>query len=198
VHTPGWADPHPDRRPNEEEYSRCLDPGKYRILDARVDAWTQVLSKRGIATSYDMAPTHRAWTGAPRDPQHLLRVLRLDPAAVGGLSLLLATTIVDGAPFGLDIGVVGRASDAVFLETIPDCGCDACDSGSADLLETLDGWVLTVARGAVIHARDANGYSTTRTIDGWQGHGDIIDDSWLDEAQPAPDGVHQWAGTSWL
>ena len=138
--------PPPDREPSEEEYSRCLDPGKYRILDARVEAWAQVLSERDIATSHDTAPPDQAWTGARRGPEQMLRVRRLDPVVIGGLSLLLATTTVDDAPFGLDVGVVGPASDPVFLDTLPDCGCDACDSGSADLLETLDGWVLAVAR----------------------------------------------------
>jgi len=30
--TATWPDPHPDHEPDAQEYSRCLDPAKYRIL----------------------------------------------------------------------------------------------------------------------------------------------------------------------
>ena len=81
------------------------------------------------------------------------------------------------------------------LESIPDCGCDACDSGSADLLEMLDGWVLTIARGGVVHARVGEAY-VSRTLHGWQGSG-RGGPSWLDESLPVPTGVECWAGASW-
>ncbi|MDN6303852.1 MAG: DUF6226 family protein, partial [Brachybacterium sp.] len=52
--TPPWPDPHlgPGGREvpvREEEYSRCLDPGKHRILGARAEAWALVLTERGWA-----------------------------------------------------------------------------------------------------------------------------------------------------
>src|SRR5690606_22817037 len=34
------------------------------------------------------------------------------------------------------------------VETIPDCGCDACDSGSRDLLEQLDQSILSIVDGS--------------------------------------------------
>jgi len=46
--TPGWPHPHPgDVRPAEEEYSRESDPAKYRILGARVQAWSRALVATG-------------------------------------------------------------------------------------------------------------------------------------------------------
>lgn len=192
--TPGWPDPHPDRNPADDEYSRCLNPGKYRILDARVEAWAQVLA-RGLATIEEIPAG--PWVGAPRGPDDHHRGRRVVPASPGGLTLILASTVVGGEPFGIDIGVTQLGLPTAFVDTVPDCGCDACDSGSADLLATLDGWVLTVARGGVVHARSERA-RVTQTVDGWQGSGE--DDrmfAWLD-APFVPDEVVRWVGTPWL
>ena len=194
--TPGWSDPHPDRNPSAAEYSRCLDPAKYRILQTRIDAWVRVLVSRGTATSDTVSPT--AWTGAVRRPDGWRRVRRLAPLRAGSLGVLLGETVVDGEPFGIDVGMFDP-SDAsqVFLDTIPDCGCDACDSGSDDLLAVLDGWILSVARGGVVHARSASSY-VSRTIDGWQGAGDERAlETWLDEDVTVPPGVRRWVGEPW-
>ncbi|NYD59482.1 hypothetical protein BKA08_003720 [Nocardioides marinisabuli] len=42
--TPGWADPHPDREPSDEEYSRVSDPRKWPLEGARALAWTAALT----------------------------------------------------------------------------------------------------------------------------------------------------------
>ena len=146
--TPGWPDPYPDREPPDETYSRCLDPDKYQILHARAEAWVNVLATRGIATETDVAIT--PWVDgvhkAVREADQVARVRRLTPTRNGGLRLLLAYTLVEGEPFGVDVGLA-RPGDpetrTVYLDSVPDCGCDHCDSGSVDLLEVLDGWVLT-------------------------------------------------------
>jgi hypothetical protein len=195
--TPGWDDPHPDRDPPEEEYSRCVNPGKYRILDARVEAWVRVMEEHSLATAVDVDAGRQVWLGAFRSPRDLQRVRQVEPTRPGGLTLLLATTIVDRAPFGLDVGLAGTGSPSVFLEAVPDCGCDACDSGSADLLETLDGWVLTVARGGVVHARRGQSH-ITRTLDGWQAKGDGYQEAWLDETHLDVGGVRRWRGRPWV
>jgi hypothetical protein len=192
--TPGWPDPHPDRDPAEDEYSRCLDPGKYRILDARVAAWARVLTPR-LATVEEVPAG--PWIDAPRRPDAYQRVRTFVPSNKDGLTLVLANTVVGGKPFGLDIGVTRQQRQTAFVDTVPDCGCDACDSGSADLLATLDGWVLTVARGGVVHARSERA-RVTRTVDGWRGTG--RDDrmfAWLDDSSLVPDGVERWVGTPW-
>jgi hypothetical protein len=203
--TPGWADPHAGGQPRDEEYSRCLDPGKYGILQARVEAWEQVLTTRRIATIRDTPPTAEVWIGALRGADEWLRVQRLDSTVAGGLSLVVATTRVDGASFGFDLGIADDAGDPVYLYSVPDCGCDACDTGSADLLETLDGWILAVARGGVLHARGDDGQAT-RTIDGWQSQSraresrtsHVVDVSWLDDSRPVPEEVRRWRGRPWL
>lgn len=193
--TPGWPDPHPDRDPAEEEYSRCLDPGKYRILGSRLDAWAQVLADRGLAVVRDVEPG--AWVDAPRRTDELARVRAFEPVASGGLTLLAATTLVDREPFGVDLGLSAPGLPTVLLDTVPDCGCDACDSGSADLLEALDGWMLTVARGGVVHARSSTAH-ISRTFHGWSSSGGGALEPWLDEALEPPAGVRRWVGTPWV
>lgn len=169
------------------------DVGKYRILDARVEAWVRALHAAGLARSADVPATR--WVDAVRDPEAQARVRRITPARPGGLSILFAATLVDGAPFGLDVGLAHDQGQPVLLQPVPDCGCDACDSGSADLLEELDGWVLTVARGGVVRAR-RGAEQITRTLHGWQGTG-AADPSWLDESIPAPAGTERWVGVPW-
>lgn len=51
---------------------------------------------------------------------------------------------------------------AVLLETLLDCGCDACDSGSRDLLEVLDETVLSVVDGSLEVSYTPHGH-TQRT-----------------------------------
>ncbi|WP_435747175.1 DUF6226 family protein [Nocardioides sp. SYSU DS0663] len=196
VDTPGWPDPHPDREPLEEEYSRCLDPGKYLILPARVEAWARVVTARGLATVDE--PDLSVWRGSRRLPDQTGPVRRFTPTQPDGATLLAATAVVDGEPFGIDLGIACAGTTVAFLDALPDCGCDACDWGSADLLRELDDWFLTVARGGVLHAR-SDGASITQTRDGWAGSGDSHRlEWWLDESIPAPLGVERWIGSPWL
>jgi hypothetical protein len=192
--TPGWPDPHPDRCPLEEEYSRVSDVSKYRILETRVDAWAQALADTGLGETLDV-PAER-WTAGCRSPDQHQRVRRIAPLHHGGLHLLVATTLVDGEPFGLDLAICHDSERPVFLTAVPDCGCDACDSGSTDLLNELDGCVLTVAQGGAVHAMRGQ-QCATRTLHGWS-TANGGDASWLDESTPVPDGVERWVGASWL
>lgn len=191
--TPGWPDPHPDRKPLDEEYSRVSDQGKYRILHARVAAWAQVLADRGLAVTTEISKG--SWLGDVRGSDHVSGVQQVLPARPGGAMLLVATTLVDGSPFGIDIALAAGETP-VLVASAPDCGCDACDSGSDDLLTTVDEWVLTIARGGVLHARGPGG-SATRRFDGWEASGGSFD-AWLDESAPAPAGVVRWRGRPWL
>lgn len=192
--TPGWADPHPDRSTHEEEYSRVTDVGKYRILDSRVEAWAEVMTDAGIATALDVQA--EPWIGECRPPDQHSRVRRLVPTASEGLHLLFATTLVDGRPFGLDLGICRDGEMPVLLTRVPGCGCDACDSGSADLLSELDGCVLTVARGGVVHARRGQDLAS-RTVDGWS-TANGGDASWLDDSTSVPSSIQRWAGGPWV
>ena len=50
-----WPDRHADpqggrREPFDEEYSRLTDPARYRLIEARVDAWIAALEELGVAS----------------------------------------------------------------------------------------------------------------------------------------------------
>lgn len=194
----GWPDPHRGRAPAEEEYSRCVDPSRYRILDARIDAWVQALADLGLATAHDEPLSSLPWVGAVRPLDDVRRVLRIEPTVADGLSLLLAFTLVDGEPFGIDVGVamskeVSSRPAPAQVATVPQCGCGACDDGSAALLDDLDGWFVVVARGGVVHAREGE-LEMTATVDGAMGSGHM---TWLDAAEPVAPSLRRWVGAPW-
>jgi hypothetical protein len=192
--TPGWPDPHPDRAPLDEEYSRCLDPGKYRIVAARLAAWRQVLVERDLVR-FSEEPASE-WINDLRSAEHRPTELHFVPLHTGGLTLVAATTLVAEEPFGIDLAI-SSAQGTVRLASLPDCGCDACDSGSADLLTFLDDWVSQVAMGGVLHARSGTS-DITRCPGGWMATGPRPDPRWIDERTPAPRKVQRWTGRSWL
>jgi len=137
-----WPDPHPDRRPREEEYSRLSDPAKWRIVGARAEAWLLALHAGGLAEVERNAPIR--WEVAP--PTVVSHADRLVPHVVDGLPLIVARSQLGPVD---DAGVtLGVGDPAVVIRWIPDCGCDACDSGSQDVLDELDEAILGVVSGA--------------------------------------------------
>ena len=92
---------------------------------------------------------------------------------------------------------VGVGDPVEVLELQPDCGCDACDTGSSDLLGTLDdAFVLALSCG-VYAVRDGERV-VRRSLDGWSAS-DVRDgERWLDEAAAGrrTDGVVR--GEPWL
>ncbi|MFT4264190.1 MAG: DUF6226 family protein [Nocardioides sp.] len=177
---------------SRSEYSRCLDPGKYQILAARVDAWVDVLTARGMAHAEEVPAS--TWAGVRRADRPE-RMLRVTPRAPGAVRLLVAPNVVDGGPFGIEVGVETEADGTVLIDLLPGCGCDACDDGSAPLLEMLDERILAVLSGGVTHARSGSS-SATRNRDGWRAGGDADPDAWLDPAREVP-GVTRWIGPAW-
>lgn len=192
--TPGWPGRPWGVNPVEEDYSRVTDLAKYRILGSRVEAWVQALADSGVATTTDVSPA--PWRAGCRPPEEHQRVRRIEPVRRGALQLVAATTIVDGEPFGLDLGVARPGEEPVHIAAIPDCGCDACDHGSAELLESLDDRILGVVLGGVAHARRGQDYAT-RIFQGWSAYG-ASSESWLDVTVAAPRGVERWVGDPWI
>jgi hypothetical protein len=139
--TPPWPDPHPDlRSPREEEYSRCLDPAKYRIVAARVEAWVQTLTGLGLAVVEETPDPKAGWQDPPR--VKVDRAIWLRQVRAGAIPLLVGFRALDGAPDA--IVTVGVGEPAVQLTRLPFCGCDACDDGSDYLLRELDKHILAV------------------------------------------------------
>lgn len=171
---PGWPDPHPfGQSPADEEYSRLLDPGKYRIVGARLEAWSRSLTRLGLAEATEADDPAAGWVpdaefGALR-PE---RAIRLQPRVPGALPLVLGMASVDGVPEASSlIGVVDPVTGEIFsVDTQPDCGCDACDSGSDELLEALDEYPTAVVSGEFVQVLAGKG-SIIATADSWSAEG---------------------------
>jgi hypothetical protein len=114
------------------------------------------------------------------------------PARATGPSFVLATTLVDGEPFGLDLGLL-EDGEVLLNGSVPMCGCDACDDGSELLLEEVDDAFLALVQGGVVAARGPGG-EIFRTMHGWHGTGPV-GDAWLDPAVPPPAGVGAGSGS---
>jgi hypothetical protein len=155
LHLPSWPDPHPAMTsPPDEEYSRLTDPGRYRIVHARARCWATVLEDVLRAQSEVVASV----PGSVGKSDAFDRGLRLIPRQPDALPLLLLERDVpiqsgEGTLAVLDIAV---ARPDILVERQPYCGCDACDSGSSDLLEAIDAVIRHVVGGPFVVLRGRN------------------------------------------
>lgn len=205
---PAWPDPHPGLDSSrEEEYSRVTDPERYRIVHARARIWTDMLSDLPGVQVEALVP---AALGSDGDLGRFDRGVRLTSPRPGALPLLLLEKDAtleehEGSLALLHISVV---HPEVVLQMLPDCGCDACDSGSDDLLRTIDETVGHVLGGPFVALRG----------EGWQAHwnpgggssggaGRVPDHAKLmelcrglaaGEKVPLPEGTEALVGRPWL
>jgi len=186
-----WPDPHPDRSPLDEEYSRLLDAGKWRIVGARAEAWVAALVDAGIARVE--RDTYVEWSTAP--PTHLTRTSRLVPRAGGALPLVIASSRLGDLD---DAGTtLGAGDPAVCVAFIPDCGCDACDSGSQDVIDELDVYVGSVVSGEFRRLSSGDREITVRGRHGWSASGSFRRSEVADVIAD-PNGWEEVSGASWL
>ena len=139
--TPAWPDPHADRSPSDDEYSRCDNWGKYQILGARVEAWASATVDLGLAV-----------VERGRYPDELTvpgRAFWLRPTQPGAVALHFVLVAIDGFP-GSSVEVGIGASRAMLVD-LPGCGCDACDDGSERPLDDLDDVIRAAIIGDLIH-----------------------------------------------
>ena len=117
-----WPDPHPDRRPREQEYSRLTYPARWRIVGARAEAWLLALRAAGLAEVERNAPI--CWEAAP--PTVVSRADRLVPHVAGGLPLIVARSQLGPVD---DPGGTHRGGVTPGVVTgVPPGGCAASDS----------------------------------------------------------------------
>jgi len=175
-----WPHPHPGRDPLEEEYSRCLDPGKYQIIAARVRAWASALAEAGVADQVDHASG-----------------FDIVPRREGALPVTVTLTDFEGVEGN---GVTLSVRDTA-LERLPDCGCDACDSGSADLLTQVDELLLHIVDGGVLQVGDGRGRVVQSTASGWSASGNFgreEPEQWLRDAREGRSRLTVVEGAPWL
>jgi hypothetical protein len=164
-----WPNPHPlGVTPAEDEYSRLTDPGRWAILGARVEAWIAALRPFSVPER-DVEVT---WLDPPGGHGHVPTLVgadRLVPHVVGGLPLTFGRSELGGMPVGVVLGV---GDPAWCPEFFPDCGCDACDSGSEHELDHLDAHVYGIVTGR--YRRLTRGAQLIEVLDGdrgWSGAG---------------------------
>lgn len=146
---PSWPDPHADvHGPADDEYGRVTDPERFRIVHARATAWVDVLVSRLGARTEPVGP--QDGTALPGEDRGLAVV----PPRDGAMRLLLLEREGDadtpGLPAPLEVAVV---RPDVVLETVPVCACDACDPGSAALLDEVDDAIGHVVAGETVVLR---------------------------------------------
>lgn len=188
---PAWPDPHGDRSPDGEEYSRLTNPGRWRIVVARAEAWLVAIERKGLAVIERGVTVN--WEATPGTM--ISRVDRAVPEAHDALALVIArNSLGEVADAGVTVGV---GDPAVGMAWLPDCGCDACDMGSQYELDQLDEYVLAVVTGAFRHLR--SGDRTIQVIGdgGWEASGLRRREN-VEAVLADPTGWNELAGASWL
>lgn len=169
-----WPDPHlgadgRERNPSEEEYERVTDQDRYRILWTRAGAWARVLTARDWAQQEIATGEERErWLTEPGGTP--VRTRWLTPRRPGARVLALAETESEERFPGLEIGV---GDPAVATRLLPQCGCDACDDGSAEFLRHLDQRVLSIVDGSFEVEFSRRGYRQRSSFGASCGAGDL-------------------------
>lgn len=213
---PSWPDPRPaGASPRDEEYSRVSDPGRYRIAPARARVWADVLAASLGARVEEVAPLPVAPAG---DARASVGGLRVTSSAPGTLPLLLLDRPV---PADGDEDVPGRGEPMPSVQiavsrpdlvvgAAPVCGCDACDSGSDEVLESVDRSLAAVVAGPVVLLRNPRweaSWGPDGTSVGRLGRGRMPDVATVGrwsralaagEGVRLPRGTRTWVGGSWL
>ena len=205
---PSWPNPHPDMAdPRDEEYSRVTDPKRYRIVHARARVWADSLGRLPGVEVETLAPAQ------PDDEGPLGRYdrgVRLTSRRPGTLPLLLLErdAPLSGLEASLAMLQICAVRPEVALEVLPDCGCDACDRGSDDLLHAIDetigrvvGGPFVVLRGNGWDAHWSPGGGSSRGTPRGPDHRLVMD--WcrrlaIGEEVRLPKGTDAFVGRSWL
>ncbi|MEL7978021.1 DUF6226 family protein [Isoptericola sp. F-RaC21] len=144
---PSWPPPRAEGdEPRDEEYSRVSDLHKYRVVHGRARAWTAVLGVLPGVVVEDLGPT-------TSERRRYARGVRIVSPVPGTLPLVLLEQDAGHTEHGettdaLQIAV--RSPDHRIGYGVPDCGCDACDWGSAGLLDEIDDDILHVVAGPFV------------------------------------------------
>lgn len=166
------------------------NPEKWRIVGARADAWLNALAALNVARiERDLAIE---WIEPPSTV--VTRLDRAVPLVPGALALILARSRIEDVD---DAGVtIGVGEPALVHTWIPDCGCDACDSGSQDALDELDEYVLGIVTGQF--RRLQRGVQTITTISDSIRQSSGINGRGARRVLAHPAGWAELTGPSWM
>lgn len=191
-----WPNPHPGgASPAEHEYSRVSDPERYRLLGVRADAWVQAITAAGLGVAETPEPVAVEWMGEQYLSPSRVTVVR---GRDGTQPIVVAWA---PSPSAEEANIqIGVGEPAHLLERQPTCGCDACDTGSVDLLETVDSGFILALSGGVYSVRRGD-MVVTRHLDGWGGQGNFADGEaqrWLEDAAAGRRTDGALIGEPWL
>jgi hypothetical protein len=123
------------------------------------------------------------------------RTDRAVPLVAGALPLVVRRSRLEDVD---DAGVVlGIGDPAVCNTWFPECGCDACDSGSQDEVDHLDERILGVVSGTFRRLSDSSRQITVVGENGWSGSGQF-DRREVEAVLANPTGWNELKGESWL
>jgi len=186
-----WPDPNPERMPDEETYSRVTDPGRFQVLLGRLDAWVTALEQLGAAS----AERNVSIEWAERAGGRSWRVDRLVPVGDGTMPLVVGRMSHEDV---LDTGVfLGCGEPVIEIERFPDCGCDACDSGSQDLLDHLDRYLLSIVTGQ-FRLLNRGSQIVVTLADGGGGARGLPERLNAEDVLADPTGWQEFTGQAWL
>lgn len=186
-----WPDPRAGRPAAPDAYSRLTDPERYRIVGARADAWRSALVGLGLA---DVGTSTVRWTTPPRTV--LTGAETVVPRAPGALPLILARSAIGPIP---DAGVtLGVGDPATCIAWFPDCGCDACDTGSQDLLDDLDAHLAAIVEGRFRRLSRRGATIMSLGDGGWSASGIAARGGAVERILARPDGWDELCGATWL
>ena len=133
-----------DVEPKPEEYSRVTNPGRYAVLHAAADLLLDELTERYMVERREI-----------REPSRTVRLIPRTPAAAP-----LAVTFTDFPSVILRFG-------RWYEESLPSCGCDACDERPDDLVAELRTQVSALVEGGLwerVRRGVTSSWSETRLI----------------------------------
>ncbi len=207
---PRWPDPHPARDPLDEEYSRLTDPGRFVVVHERARLWAQVLRETLGARVDRLAPEPMTVVDGVR--YGFDRGVCVSSGRPGTLPLMLLERDVHTGSHGevLPVLVPAAGRTDVLLAQWPDCGCDACDSGSADLLEAVDRSIREIVGGPCV-LLEGRGWGARWVPDGGSAYSrgprrtydfralmEVCRRLAAGEDVAPPDGADVYVGRSWL
>lgn len=168
-----WDDPHEHRDIVDKEYSRVTEPERYAVVGARARSWIDALEGLELGTAQSVeAPS---WAYGPTDARAVL----VTPVKADALSILVVMGSTEGIEDAVALGV---GDPAVLIGMEPFCGCDACDSGSDNLLTAIDDLFIGIMNGEFLYAEGKN-WNLTVGVNGWSASGSQDFDSLIDKAR---------------
>jgi hypothetical protein len=184
-----WDDPHEHRDISDEEYSRVSEPERYAVVGARARSWIDALEALQLGTARNVeAPP---WEYGPTDARAVLVM----PVKTDALSILVVMGSTEGIEDQVALGV---GDPAVLIDMEPFCGCDACDSGSDNLLTAIDDLLVGIMTGEFLYA-EGKDWKLTVGVNGWSASGSQDFDSLIDKARAGTSiGRLMITGNPWL